>query len=194
MAKDTRDSLIVTAARRLFGKYGLRKTTVDEIAREAGVGKGTIYNYYKSKEEIFQAVVEEEAQIFKKEIKKAVNSQDTPEKKLRAYVIWRMQLINQLANFYSTFKDEYLDYYGFIERIRNKYTDYEILTIKEILKEGINKKVFAIQNLDLTALAVVIAMKGLEYYWAMETDPLETEKKIDTLLKIFFNGISRRRG
>ncbi|MFQ5866637.1 MAG: TetR/AcrR family transcriptional regulator [bacterium] len=192
MIKDEKHNVILTAARKLFGRYGLRKTTVDEIAREARVGKGTIYNYYTSKEEVFQAVVEEEAQIFKNEIKKAVDSQATPEKKIRAYVITRMQIINQLANFYSSFKDEYLEYYGFIEKIRKKYTNYEISTIKDILKEGINKKVFSIKDLDLTTFAVVIAMKGLEYYWAIEQGPLETEKKIDTLLKIFFNGILRR--
>jgi len=190
--KDEKDNAILIAARRLFARYGLRKTTVDEIAIQARVGKGTIYEYYKSKEEVFQAVVEEEAQILKKEIKKAVDSQDTPESKLRAYVMARMQLINQLANFYSTFRDEYLDYYGFIEKIRKKYTDYEISTIKEILKEGINKKLFSIKDLDLTAFAVVVAMKGLEYYWAMETDRREVEKKIDTSLNIFFNGILRR--
>jgi len=192
MMKDEKHNVILTVARKLFGRYGLRKTTVDEIAREARVGKGTIYNYFKSKEEVFQAVVEEEAQIFKNEMKKAVDSQTAPEKKIRAYVITRMQIINQLANFYSSFKDEYLEYYSFIEKIREKYTDYEIFTIKEILKEGINKKVFSIKDLDLTAFAVVIAMKGLEYYWAMEQDPLEVEKKIDILLKIFFNGILKR--
>ena len=190
--KDEKHNVILTVARKLFGRYGLRKTTVDEIAREARVGKGTIYNYFKSKEEVFQAVVEEEAQIFKNEMKKAVDSQTAPEKKIRAYVITRMQIINQLANFYSSFKDEYLEYYSFIEKIRERYTDYEIFTIKEILKEGINKKVFSIKDLDLTAFAVVIAMKGLEYYWAMEQDPLEVEKKIDILLKIFFNGILKR--
>lgn len=190
--KDEKHNAILTAARKLFGRYGLRKTTVDEIAREARVGKGTIYNYYKSKEEVFRVVVEEEAQIFKNEMKKAVDSQTTPEKKIRAYVITRMQIVNQLANFYSSFKDEYLEYYGFIEKIRKKYTDYEISIIKEMLKEGVNKKVFSIKNLDLTAFAVVIAMKGLEYYWVMEQDSLDAEKKIDTLLKIFFNGILRR--
>jgi len=192
MVKDEKHNVILIVARKLFSRYGLRKTTVDEIAREARVGKGTIYNYFKSKEEVFQAVVEEEAQIFKNEIKKAVASQTTPEKKIRAYVITRMHIINQLANFYSSFKDEYLEYYSFIEKIREKYTDYEVFTIKEILKEGVNKKVFSIKDLDLAAFAVVIAMKGLEYYWATETDPLEAEKKIDILLKIFFNGILRR--
>lgn len=192
MVKDEKHNVILIVARKLFSRYGLRKTTVDEIAREARVGKGTIYNYFKSKEEVFQAVIEEEAQIFKNEIKKAVDSQATPEKKIRAYVITRMQIINQLANFYSSFKDEYLEYYGFVEKIRKKYTDYEISTIKEILKEGINKKVFSIKDLGLTAFAVVIAMKGLEYYWAMQQNPSDAEKKIDTLLKIFFNGILRK--
>jgi len=190
--KNGKDNLILSAARRLFSRYGLRKTTVDEIAKEARVGKGTIYNYFKSKEEVFRAVVEEEAQIFRTELKRAISAESAPEKKLRAYVVRRMYLLHQLANFYSTFKDEYINYYGFLEKVRAKYTDEEAKAIKEILKEGTEKKVFLIRDLDLTAFAVVIAMKGLEYYWAMETDPVVIEKKIDTLLKIFLQGILRR--
>lgn len=190
--KDEKSNFIMTSARKLFSRYGLRKTTVDEIAKEAHVGKGTVYNYFRSKEEVFKAVVEEEAKIFRNELKKAVSSEPTPEKKLRAYVTRRMYLLRQLANFYSTFKDEYINYYGFLEKVRAKYTNEEMATIKLILKEGTEKRIFLIRDLDLTAFAVVIAMKGLEYYWAMETDPLVTEKKIDTLLKIFLEGILRR--
>ncbi len=190
--KDEKSNFIMTSARKLFSRYGLRKTTVDEIAKEAHVGKGTVYNYFRSKEEVFKAVVEEEAKIFRNELKKAVSSEPTPEKKLRAYVTRRMYLLRQLANFYSTFKDEYINYYGFLEKVRAKYTNEEMATIKQILKEGTEKRIFLIRDLDLTAFAVVIAMKGLEYYWAMETDPLVTEKKIDTLLKIFLEGILRR--
>ena len=44
---------IQAAAGRLFLHYGYRKTSVDQIAREAGIGKGTIYNYFRNKEELF---------------------------------------------------------------------------------------------------------------------------------------------
>jgi AcrR family transcriptional regulator len=44
---------IQAAAEKLFLHYGFRKTSVDQIAREAGIGKGTIYNYFRNKEELF---------------------------------------------------------------------------------------------------------------------------------------------
>lgn len=46
------------SAERLFLHYGFRKTSVDQIAREAGIGKGTIYNYFRNKEELFARCAE----------------------------------------------------------------------------------------------------------------------------------------
>lgn len=46
---------ILDAAERLFLRYGYKKTTIDEVAQEAGVGKGTIYSYFKGKDELLLA-------------------------------------------------------------------------------------------------------------------------------------------
>ena len=54
-----RRELIVQAGRKLFGRYGIEKTTVDEIAREAGISKGAIYLEFPSKDEILLAGVRE---------------------------------------------------------------------------------------------------------------------------------------
>ncbi|MGH3123065.1 MAG: TetR family transcriptional regulator [Trebonia sp.] len=47
---------ILEAALRVFGQYGYRRTSVDDIAREAGIAKGTVYLSFTSKEEVFQAL------------------------------------------------------------------------------------------------------------------------------------------
>jgi AcrR family transcriptional regulator len=188
--KETQGNIIKTA-KRLFGKYGLRKTTVDDIAGEARIGKGTIYHYYESKEDIFIAVVEDEVQFLKEEVMKAVASQSAPDKKLRMYILTRMRVIGKVANFYSTFKQEYIDYYGFVNKIHSKYTDFEIGVIKQFIQEGIDSGLFKVDNLDLTAFTIVIAMKGLEYYWAMETDQ-DLESKLDSMLNVLFMGIFKR--
>ena len=49
---DYRREQILDAARRSFARHGLHATTVDQIARAAGVAKGTVYLYYRSKEEL----------------------------------------------------------------------------------------------------------------------------------------------
>jgi AcrR family transcriptional regulator len=188
--KETK-GLIIRTARRLFGKHGLRKTTVDDIAREARIGKGTIYHYFESKEDIFVAVVEDEVQFLKEEVMKAVAGQATPERKLRMYILTRMKVIGKVANFYSTFKQEYIDYYGFVNKIHSRYTDFETGVIKQFLQEGIDNGIFLVENLDLTAFTIVIAMKGLEYYWAQETEQ-EVEKKLDIMLNVLFTGLLKR--
>ncbi len=52
----SRRAVILDAALRVFGQYGYRRTSMDDIAREAGIGKGTIYLSFPSKEEVFQAL------------------------------------------------------------------------------------------------------------------------------------------
>lgn len=51
---------IIAAAVRLFAEQGFEKTSIDQIARAAGIGKGTIYGYFRAKEEIFLAFCEDE--------------------------------------------------------------------------------------------------------------------------------------
>jgi AcrR family transcriptional regulator len=57
-----RHTVILDAALQVFGQYGYRRTSMDDIAREAGIGKGTIYLSFASKEEVFQALSQRLAQ------------------------------------------------------------------------------------------------------------------------------------
>ena len=59
---ESRRAAILDAALRVFGQYGYRRTSMDDIAREAGIGKGTIYLSFASKEEVFQALSQSLAQ------------------------------------------------------------------------------------------------------------------------------------
>jgi len=183
---------IIQAARDIFARYGFRKTTMDEIAQGVHKAKSSIYYYFKSKEQIFQAIVEKESQILREEITKAVNQEHTPQKKLRAYVIIRMCTVHRLANFYSALKEEYLEHYTFIETIRKKHDEDEIKMIEKLLKGGIERGVFIVNNLKITAIAIIIALKGLEYTWAFEDDVSKTERGMNSLLEILFNGIVKR--
>lgn len=189
--KDTRE-FIIDSARKIFSRFGFKKTTMDEIARATRKGKSSLYYYFKSKEEVFQAVVEKEAVELKAELIGAINRETMPQKKLRAYIITRMRLFNRLANLYNAFKDDYLESYSFIEKLRVNYDQYESDMFKKILKEGVERGVFLINNLDLTAYAMVIACKGLEYHWALEQDSDKIETGIDSLLEVFFNGILKK--
>ncbi|MBA7510114.1 hypothetical protein ES705_02089 [subsurface metagenome] len=183
--------VIIKAAQDIFARFGFKKTTMNDIARAAHKAKSSIYRYFKSKEEIFQTIVEKESQTLKEKIEKSINAQNNPEKKLRVYVITRMKVLKNLVNFYSALKDEYLEHYAFIEKIRKKYLKDEIRVIKKILKSGVKQGAFVIEDLELTAFTIVIALKGLEYPLIQKSEILNTDQGIDSLLKILFNGITK---
>ncbi len=192
--KEEKKQLILQVARELFQKFGLHKTTVDEIAAKAGVGKGTIYHYYDSKEQIFQDVLEQEVNELKKEITQELQKDQTSDIKLRKYFLTRMMLAGQLAKKFTTFKDEYLEYYSFIERIRQKYNEYEFKIVSDILKEGVEKNIFNSLDIELTASTFVMAMKGLEYYWAiLSSNDIDTlNKKINMMIDLIFYGLLKK--
>jgi len=185
-------SAIVAAAREVFARYGFRKATMEDIARTARKGKSSLYHYFNSKEEVFQAVVEKEGGILEQQIEEALEREKTPQAKICTYTMKRMEMLNQVANFYSAFKDEYLEQYASIQKLRRKFDAWETATIKSILQEGVDKGVFVVHDLELAAFTIMTAMKGLEYHWAMQKDVSKIRNGISSLFDILFNGIMKR--
>ncbi|NTW26476.1 MAG: TetR/AcrR family transcriptional regulator [Lentimicrobium sp.] len=190
--KDEVKEAIVNVARHIFSKFGFKKTTMDEIAVASRKGKSSIYYYFASKEEIFQAVVEKEALILKQELINAINQADSPAQKLKAHVLVRMRSMEKLANFYSAIKDDYLSHLDFVEKIRKKYDQEEIQMMENILKEGVQNNIFEINDTALAAIAIVTALKGMEIplFWGVEEKDIE--RRLDHLINILFNGVLKR--
>ena len=192
MKATIKKGIITQGARKIFSRYGFLKTTVEEIAKAARMGKASLYHYFESKEDIFREVVEQEHQFLTEKIQEAIRKVDAPQKKISAYVKTRMKHLNELANIHSALKDDYLDHYAFIEEIRERNFRQEIETIQAILKEGVQKGVFVIRDIKLTSFSIISALKGLEYPWTVKTPLPEVEKNIDKLLDVLFNGIVKR--
>jgi AcrR family transcriptional regulator len=190
--KDEVKDAIVNVARHIFSRFGFKKTTMDEIAIASRKGKSSIYYYFASKEEIFQAVVEKEALILRNELKNAILEGDSPAQKLKTHVLVRMRTMEKLANFYSAIKDDYLSHLDFIEKIRRKYDQEEIQMMEIILNEGVAKNTFEIEDTTLAAIAIVTALKGIEIplFWGLEEK--DVERRLDHLIHILFHGVVKR--
>jgi len=77
LTEGRREEIIRAAAKR-FGRHGLGKTTLDEIARDVRIGKPTIYHYYKSKEDLYYNSISWETNQYIEDIKSIFNNQSTP--------------------------------------------------------------------------------------------------------------------
>jgi len=182
---------IIQSARELFAKYGFKKTTVDEIAKKSRKGKSTLYYYFKSKEEVLKAIVDLEAEELKSKLELSLKETNSPQQKLKNYIITRMKAMKALSNLYVAFKDEYLEMYDFINQIRKDYDDYEIGVFESILENGVKDGVFDVNDVYLTAYVMAVATKGIEYKFATSND-LEIEKNVEILVNILFKGIVKR--
>ncbi len=184
---------IINVATQVFGRYGFKKTSMDDIARALRMGKSSIYYYFKGKEEIFQAVVDREADMLKLKVKEILESAIDAREKLRKYVKLRMDLVKQLSNYMEILKNDDLMNLELTERIRKKYDDEEITIIRQILEEGNSKGLFRVKDLNLSALAIVTAMKGLEVPLVASTMGVDSLNiVIDDMLDILFYGIVKR--
>jgi len=82
--------------------------------------------------------------------------------------------------------------YGFVEKIRSAYDQFELKTISGMLEEGVASGECRRLDVDLTAFAILTAMKGLEYQWTTVAAEEEIEKNVEMLLDVLFNGIARK--
>lgn len=187
--KDEVSEAIITAAGIIFHKYGFRKTTMDEIALAAHKGKSSIYYYFSSKEEVFQAVVEKEGITLRARLTDAVNANNDPREKLRAYISAKMLSHEGFANFYDAIGNEYLAHLEFIGKIRQSYSNEETKMIQSILADGVARKIFQVADTELAAIVLVIAMKGLEIPLLTTSRSENITQHIDRMLDILLYGI-----
>jgi len=190
--RDLNKESILKIAQEIFSKYGYKKTTLDDIANAVRKGKSSLYYYFKSKEDLFQAVIMKEVEVLAKELDKVVNRNTDPIDKLRDYMLTKINTFRNLANFYNALEND-VTAIGFIEDIKHRYEQDEIRLIKRILIEGVRKNEFEIYDFNLAAIGITMALKGLEMPLSAGTyGNLNLDRSVDIILKIICYGIMKR--
>lgn len=100
VVSEFRQSEIITAARQVFAEKGYIATTVDEIAARAGLAKGTIYVYFESKEQIYNAVLENDLETLRALTLEKIAAADTAKAKIAAYINTRFEYCEKRRDFF----------------------------------------------------------------------------------------------
>jgi len=180
---------IFRAAERMFQKWGLNKTTMEDIANEAKKGKSTLYYYFKSKEEIFDTVVTIKlGEAFSKAME-LTHDVTSAKEKLKKYIISSLNELKDYTSVYTIVRMEVKRNQKFIDKIRNQFNPKEEAFIREILKLGVQSKEFTFideDELNTAAKAIVGIIHALELYLLLENDD---SAQIDVAAKFIANGI-----
>lgn len=94
IASKTRERLL-DVARQLFASNGVERTTMNDIATASDKGRRTIYTYFKNKKEIYDAVIEREADAIVKRFRDIVCSDLEPVEMLQAYIRARFDVVDE---------------------------------------------------------------------------------------------------
>ncbi|MBF0431497.1 MAG: TetR/AcrR family transcriptional regulator [Fibrobacteria bacterium] len=142
---------ILKAAIDLFGRYGYKKTTVDEIAEAANIGKGTVYLNFSTKEDILFTIIKENAEKMLKKLKSELRKKEDIKEKLRLILHWRPERVFEFNAKYHHAMELMPVKKDLVKRIGAGPLKTYIAILTETLDEGNASGVFMVKDTALLA-------------------------------------------
>ncbi len=194
--KEIKKIEILHAAMKVFALKGILNTKMIDIAEEAQVGKGTIYEYFRSKDEIFLTAFHYIFSETEQQLSDVLSTTSDPVRKLELVL---EITFDSFMGHSGEFAAILMDFWA--EGVRNKdsnilnaidlkriYAEYRRL-ISSILQEGIDKGIFRKMDIDLVASAFLGILDGLALQWIMDSKAVSLEKVTSVVLGCIINGI-----
>lgn len=160
----TRDA-ILDAAGTLLGRFGYHKTTMDDLAREAGVARRTLYLHFKSKDEIFLERIDRVVARLIDELRLIARPSGPAEDRLRRMLLTRVMFrfdtvrgyVQSLDEIFQALREPYL-------QRRESYFAAESIVFVSVLEEGVANGDFAAMDVSESARALIAATSSLMPY------------------------------
>jgi AcrR family transcriptional regulator len=195
-ARGTYREAIIAAAERVFTRAGFYTTRMADIAREAGVGVGTLYNYFESKELIFSEIVATKHGEFKSAVEGAAVAEDALER-LRQIVRGSLECLDEHGGLYAVFMERGAVGESDVERLVSAkaakgYTEFLELLEKTLRAAVRAKQIRSDVDPRLLVSALSGAMNGAVYSWMKRGRKGRVSQITDELVELFLNGAGTR--
>jgi AcrR family transcriptional regulator len=192
--KTIRDA-ILDATDRMLAKYGYKKMTIDDLAKEVGIGKGTVYLHFKSKEEIALSHIDRIIERLIQRLQTIAVSKGSVETRIRKMILDRIMYRFDSVQHYSLSLNELLAQLRprLLER-RKRYFEEEARMIASVLAEGKKTGVFAVKDTAEAGRTILDATNALLPYSlsAYELgERKEIEKKANRVADLIMNGLKK---
>lgn len=185
---------IIKHALKIFAQKGFFRTTVDDIAQATGVAKGTVYLYFKDKQDLYIATIDEHFNRALEELSAIEAETTTPSEKMEEIAINLIDYIKTLKTSYMLFTFENINLKG--KTLKQMHTVIEpkiqemIEIISKIIRSGIHSNEFRKVDPKVAAFYFISTIRAIflsDFYMS------DVSFKTDTVLKLFFEGLKKRR-
>ena len=178
--------MFVDVARQIFAKKGIANTTMNDIAEASGKGRRTLYTYFKSKEDVYYAVIE--AELASKRI--------PPHDKIIELIYTHLSMIKETVMRNGNLRAEFFRNIWMVEKVRKNFDEDEIELFRKVYTEAKNDGDFDIDNVDLVADITHYCIKGLEvpFIYGRLGHGLTEESSRPLVAKVVYGALGNKMG
>jgi AcrR family transcriptional regulator len=187
---------ILDATDRLLARNGYKKMTIDDLAAEVGIGKGSVYLHFSSKEEIALSHIDAIIERLKSRLDEIAHKKTSCESRLKEMLIERVIFRFDSVQHYTQSLNDLLSKIrpGLLDR-RKRYFEEEARIFAKLIKTGIEDGSFTKVNAADTAHSLLLATNSLLPY-SLSTQELgerkEIEKRVSSLADLLLKGLITR--
>lgn len=188
-ATDQKRQEILKAAAIVFAKSGFQKTLVQDIAGQAGIGKGTIYRYFSSKDDLYFSILDQAVQDLLSCLTRVLKDKTPPVQKLRKMMLAMADLFlknrNLIKLIVETDARDLHKRHKYIHLQNKKIIDI----IAEVIEKGIKEGHFIRENPRLMAMQLAVMARSP----VMEFSSRGRDQIVDRIMKLFLYGAAKNR-
>lgn len=196
---EARREEILSAAESLFSKNGFFKTSMAEIAEVAQFAMGTLYKFFKSKEDIYISLVESKVEEMVLQLEQAVRKAESADERIREVIRVKLAFADQHRDFFRIYVSEWS---GFEWTVKSAFGDgvwkrylAQIDLVANLIKDGIKTGEFKKVNPKDTSLALHGMLNSTIYVWILQAGPKESlVDKGEWLGNLFLGGLGTKEG
>ncbi len=196
MGKTERKRKIIESAARLFASKRFGEVLMDDVAREAGIAKGTVYSYFGDKEELYFAVVVDGISRLNEELDYQGNQRIAPEKKLRGMI--RALIRFQTNNMYL-FKLMHIEDSreetgpGQHRQLWETERVKQLEAIETVLQAGVEQNIFTVHHLKTEARILRDMVRSVLLNNLFSSQKKMTNSQmVEVIIRVFLRGIEKK--
>ena len=186
--------LLVDIARQLFAKKGIEGTTMNDVAVASGKGRRTLYTYFKSKEELYYAVIEGELERLSDRLDEVAAKKIRPQDKVIELIYTHLNMIKETVVRNGNLRAEFFHNIWMVEKVRKKFDEDEIELFRKVYADGKADGEFDIDNVDLVADITHYCIKGLEvpYIYGRLGHGMTEETSKPLVAKVVYGALGKK--
>jgi AcrR family transcriptional regulator len=185
---------ILAAAHRVFAEKGFHDATIDEVAKAADVAKGTVYLYYRSKNDLYRAALKRGIIEMLEKTKASVDAAKSTQAKILAFLETKIKYFDVHREFFKIYYSEFGNVLTHPVEAHKDFTSLyrrQLRMLEGVLEQGLRHREIRCTRADATALAIAELTRGLIIHRLLGWSKGKVQEDISFLFDLVWKGIGR---